>query len=147
MKIPVSALLQEKEATLRWVPPTVTVHEAVTMMNLQKIGCILILDGDKLVGIFTERDVLTRVVGSGLDPRTTPISQVMTANPRTVAPDTPLEDAMAIISEKRVRHLPLVTDNRVVGLVSIGDINKWLVRHLEFEAETLRNYVSGGYAG
>lgn len=145
MKIPVSALLQEKGSTLSWVAPTVTVQEAVTLMNQQKIGCVLILEQQRLVGIFTERDVLTRVVGAAIDPKTTLISQVMTSTPRTVEPDTLLEDIMSLISEKRVRHLPVISQDRVVGLISIGDINKWLVRNLQFEAETLRNYVAGGY--
>lgn len=147
MKIPVSALLQEKETTLRWVSPNVTVQEAVTLMNQQKIGCVLILEHDQLVGIFTERDVLTRVVGGNLDPKLTPIAQVMTTSPRTVTPDTLLEDVMTMISERRVRHLPVLAGGRVIGLISIGDINKWLVRNLQVEAETLRNYVAGGYPG
>ena len=92
-------------------------------------------------------DVITRLIVPGLDPRTTPIAQVMSPNPFTVEPTLTLDKAMALISEKRMRHLPVVADGRLVGLVSIGDLNKWLVEHLRFEAATLRSYVSDQYPG
>lgn len=116
-------------------------------MNAHKIGCIVILDGERLAGVFTERDVLTRVVATGLDPKATPITQVMSSSPLTVEPTLTLDKAMALISNKRMRHLPVLEDGRLIGLVSIGDLNQWLVEHLRFEADTLRSYVTGNYPG
>jgi CBS domain-containing protein len=147
MKTPISALLHGKSFTLRWVAPTATVQEAVAMMDTHKIGSVVVLDGGRLAGLFTERDVLSSIVARGLDPRTVTVAAVMTPNPPTITPDTLLEEAMALISEKRVRQLPVVEGDRVTRLVSIGDINKWVVDHLRFETETLRSYVAGGYPG
>jgi len=147
MKTPISALLQAKSPVLHSIAPTATVQEAVALMNAHKIGCVVVLDGEKLAGIFTERDLLTRVVARGLDPRASTVAAVMTADLRTITPDTPLDQAMTLISEKRVRHLPVVENDRVIGLVSIGDVNKWAVDHLRFETESLRSYVAGGYPG
>jgi CBS domain-containing protein len=107
----------------------------------------VVLEGERLAGIFTERDVLTRVVAAGLDPRATPVARVMSPQPLTVDPTLPLDKAMALISEKRMRHLPVLEGGRLVGLISIGDLNKWIVEHLQYEAETLRSYISGNYPG
>jgi CBS domain-containing protein len=115
-------------------------------MAANNIGSIVVLDGGNLAGIFTERDLLMRVVAPGL-PGTTPISQVMSPQPTTVTPELTLDKAMALISEKRMRHLPVVEGGQLVGLVSIGDITKWVVEHLQFEADTLRGYISGQYPG
>ncbi len=147
MKIPISALLAQKDPTVRSVPTTASAHDAAAAMAAYRIGCVVVLDGDRLAGIFTERDVLTRVVAAGLDPRTTPITRVMTPSPLTVDPTLTLEKAMALISEKRMRHLPVLDAGRLVGLISIGDLNKWVVEHLEYEAATLRSYISGQYPG
>lgn len=147
MKTPISALLKGKAPDVHWVPPTATVQEAVDVMVARRIGCVLVLAEGAPVGIFSERDVLTRVVGRGLDPRATAVSAVMTTALCTISLDTPLDAAMALISTKRVRHLPVLEGGRLAGLVSIGDVNKWVVDHLQFEAETLRSYVSGGYPG
>lgn len=147
MQIPISTLLAQKDPVVRSVPPTATVQDAVAMMATYRIGCVVVMEADHLAGIFTEHDAITRVIIPGIDPRTTPIAQVMTARPLTVESTLTLGKAMAIISEKRVRHLPIVEDGRLIGLVSIGDLNKWMVEHLQFEAATLRSYVACQYPG
>jgi CBS domain-containing protein len=147
MKIPISALLAQKDPVVRWVPPTATVQDAVATMAEYRIGCVVILDGEHLVGIFTERDLLARVVAAGLNPVTTPITRVMSPEPVTVEPTFTLDRTMALISDTRMRHIPVVEGDRLVGLVSVGDLNKWIVERLRFEAETLRSYVTGQYPG
>lgn len=147
MKIPISALLAHKDPAVRTVPVTASAHDAVAAMAAYRIGCVLVMDGERLAGIFTERDVLNRVVAPGLDPRATPLAQVMSPHPLTVDASLTLDKAMALISEKRMRHLPVLEAGRLVGLVSIGDLNKWVVEHLEYEAATLRSYISGQYPG
>ncbi len=147
MKIPISALIAQKDPVVHSVPVSASAQVAAEAMAQHRVGCVVVLDGDHLVGIFTERDVLTRVVAAGLDARTTPVSRVMSPQPLTVAPSLPLEKAMALISEKRMRHLPVLDAGRLVGLVSIGDLNKWVVEHLQYEADTLRSYISGQYPG
>jgi CBS domain-containing protein len=144
MNAPVSTLLAEKGTSVFSIPSTVTVEEAVQVMNRFKVGSIVVVDGDQLTGIFTERDVLYRVVAQGLPPATTPLAQVMTRDPKTITPDTSVQDALAFISEKRVRHLPIIEEGRLVGMISQGDITRWLVQAHKAEAEHLMNYITGG---
>jgi CBS domain-containing protein len=103
------------------------------------------MEGGQLLGIFTERDVLWRVVAAGLDPKTTPLSQVMTRNPITVGPDTPIQSVMDVFTEKRFRHLPVVDDGRLLGVISIGDVLRWAADVHRQEAEQLKQYITGGY--
>ena len=113
-------------------------------MNRHGIGSVLVLEGGRLVGIFTERDVLRRVVGVGLDPRRALVSDVMTSNLVTITPATTVEEAMTLFTEKRCRHLPVLVDGRIVGLASIGDITRWMVDAHRTECEHLKNYIAGG---
>jgi CBS domain-containing protein len=115
-------------------------------MNRLRVGCVVVLEGAWLAGIFTERDILRRVVGAGLDPRTAKVADVMSTNVITVPPETTIEDAMAIFTEKRCRHLPVVANGRLLGLISIGDLSRWLVDLHRAEAEHLKQYISGGLA-
>lgn len=123
-----SGLLESAERQVHAVGPEVSVTECVQRMNELRIGAMLVMENDSLLGIFTERDALTRVLGAGLEPSRTKIASVMTTNPTCVEPSTPLDEARAIITQQRVRHLPVVQDGRVVGMVSSGDLTHWLVR-------------------
>ena len=145
MKTPISALLAQKGTTVYTVRDSATAQDAANDMVTHNIGCVLVVDDSRVLGVFTERDLLTHVVALGLDPRTTPIARVMSPLRYTVEPSAPLETAMALISEKRVRHLPVLDDGKLVGLISIGDINKWVVERLQYETESLRSYISGQY--
>ena len=145
MNTSISVLLDRKGANVFSVPLNVTAAEAVQEMNRHKVGAVLIMDGGQLAGIFTERDVLSRVVAAGLDPKTTPVERVMTREPITVASTTTIEEVMALFTNKRFRHLPVVDGGRLVGLISIGDILRWMVDLHRHEAEQLKQYISGGY--
>ena len=147
MNTPISALLAQKGTAVYTVRESATAQDAANDMVTHNIGCVLIVDDSRVLGVFTERDLLTRVVAPGLDPHTTPVTRVMSPLRYTVEPTEALDKAMAIISEKRTRHLPVLDDGKLVGLISIGDINKWVVERLQFETETLRGYVSGQYPG
>jgi CBS domain-containing protein len=143
MNVSISHLLESKGRALLSVAATVTVLEAVKEMNRHKVGAMLVMQGDKLAGIFTERDVLTRVVAAGLDPRVTPVSQVMTGQVLSVLPETSVQQVMEIFAEKRCRHLPVIDAGRLVGLISIGDVSRWMANEHRAEAESLRQYVAG----
>lgn len=145
MNVPVSTLLERKGSKVFSIPPTVTVFDAVAEMNRHRIGAIVVLDGERLVGMFTERDVLRRVVGAGLDPRRALVSEVMTAEVITIGPEATLEETAAIFTEKRCRHLPVVVDDKLIGLISIGDISRWMGDAHRAEAEHLKNYIAGGF--
>lgn len=145
MKTPISALLAQKGNTVYTVRESASAQDAANDMVTHNIGCVLVVDDSRVLGVFTERDLLTRVVVPGLDARATPVTQVMSLLRYTVEPAAPLETAMALISEKRTRHLPVLDGGKLVGLISIGDINKWVVERLQYEADSLRSYISGQY--
>jgi len=125
---PLSKLMQERRASIHSVTPDTTVTECVRQMNELKIGAMLVMEGERLAGIFTERDAMTRVLGGGLDPTRTPVAEVMSSDPVCVSPSTTLAEARALVTTKRIRHLPVVDDGKVVGMVSSGDLTHWLVR-------------------
>jgi CBS domain-containing protein len=102
------------------------------------------MNGLRLAGIFTERDVLRRVVGACLDPELTPIAKVMTVDVLTVEPSATVQEVMDIFTEKRCRHLPVMQAGRLVGVISIGDVSRWVANLHRAEAESLRQYIAGG---
>jgi len=123
----VSELLEEHHVSIHSVDPDISVTECVRQMNEQQIGAMLVMKEDRLLGIFTERDAMTRVLGAGLEPSYTKVSAVMSHNPICISPLTTLDEAMAIVSNQRVRHLPVFEDGKVLGMVSAGDLTHWLV--------------------
>jgi CBS domain-containing protein len=124
-----------------------TVREAAQLMAKRRIGAVMILRGERLEGILTERDVLTRVVAPGLDPDTTRIGQVMTRNPDCVRPDSRPVDALIRMREKGFRHLPVVENDRVVGMVSIRDLYDAVRQGLEEDLQEREAFIFGsGYA-
>lgn len=146
-KVSVSLLLNEKSSSVYCVMEETSVDQAVAEMNRQRIGSVVVKRGDSVRGIFTERDVLMRVVSAGRDPKSTLVREVMTESYQWLSPETSVEDAMQMITDKRVRHLPVLDEGRLVGLISIGDVTRWLLKVNEMEAENLRRYVFSEYPG
>lgn len=146
MNTPISALLERKGNAVHAVDVTVSIAEAVAEMNRHRIGSIVVLEGNRLAGIFTERDVLRRVVGEGVAPNLMRVADVMTKDLITITPDTTVEETMVIFAEKRCRHLPVIDEGRLVGLISIGDISRWVADSHRAEAEHLKNYITGGFS-
>lgn len=138
-------IIEHKGAHVHAVEPAATVLEAVRRMNEERIGCLLVREGEQVVGIFTERDVLTRVLDRGLDPGTTTVAQVMTTEPVSVRPGLTVHEAMAVVTEKRCRHLPVIEDQRLLGMVSIGDLTRWVVRDQAIHIQHLVDYITGRY--
>jgi CBS domain-containing protein len=145
MNAPITAILDRKGKNVFSVPPTLSVADAVAEMNRHRVGSVLVIDGNRLVGIFTERDVLRRVVGAGLDPKRSLVADVMTAGVITVSPDVSIEETMVLFTEKRCRHLPVMDNGQLVGTISIGDITRWMADAHRAEAEHLKNYIAGGF--
>lgn len=146
MNTSISALLERKSSDVHAVRPDIPVFEAVAEMNRHRVGSILVLDNGRLAGIFTERDVLKRVVGAGLDPRTTLVSEVMTRDVITVTPETTVSDVMEIFATKRCRHLPVISHHTLSGLISIGDVSRYMADVHRTECEHLKSYISGGFS-
>jgi CBS domain-containing protein len=139
----VNDLLRTKTAGVATVEPGVSVRSAATLMNDRHIGSLVVTEGGALRGILTERDILTRVVAASRDPDKTAVADVMTASPLTCRPHTALGEARQVMRAKRIRHLPVVDGDRLVGMISIGDLN--LVQHEELEAtiQSMQAYISG----
>lgn len=143
MNDPIAKVLEHKGSEVATISPDTMVIAAVHRMNERKIGALLVVDNERPVGIFTERDVLVRVVAAGLDPKTTPISEVMTRNPVVVHSTVTVKEALFVISTKRCRHLPVVDDDTGLrGLISIGDLTSWLVRDQQRTIEDLHDYMT-----
>lgn len=145
MNAPITAILDRKGKTVYAVPPNVSIADAVAEMNRHRVGSVLIIDGGRLVGIFTERDVLRRVVGAGVDPKGTLVADVMTQGVMTITRESTIEETMRIFTEKRCRHLPVVEGGELVGTISIGDVTRWMGDMHRAEAEHLKNYITGGF--
>jgi CBS domain-containing protein len=144
MNAPVSTLLESKSTTVFSVPVTVTVSEAVQEMNRRKIGSVLVMEGGVLVGIFTERDVLMRVVAADRDPKNTPVAHVMTRSPVTIPSSMTIEEVMDMHSGKHFRHLPVVENGRVIGMISVRDILRWLAEANSKKADQLEDFIESG---
>ena len=142
MNDPIASVLEQKGSDVVTVAPETTVLAAVHQMNERRIGALLVVERTRPVGIFTERDVLVRVVAAGLDPTSTPVGEVMTRSPVTVRSDVTVAQAMMVITEKRCRHLPVIDGTRLCGLISIGDLTSWLVRHQQRTIDDLHDYMN-----
>lgn len=145
MRDSLTAVLSQKGDEVYNVTPESSVLEAVQKMNQEHVGALLVCSEGKLVGIFTERDVLIRVVDRGCDPSATRVAEVMTRELVVVKPSTSVEEAMAIVTEKRCRHLPVMEEGELRGLVSIGDLTRWVTRNQQVQIQDLVNYITGKY--
>lgn len=123
----ISDLLKARSAAVQTVRSTETLAQAVGQMAELNIGALPVVDGGQLVGILSERDVLKRVVKHRLNPDTTKVAQVMSSQPVTVRPETRVFDAMQLMSKQRFRHLPILEDDRLVGMVSMGDLTARII--------------------
>jgi len=139
----VSSVLAEKGNQVYTVGRGVTVADAVREMNEKGVGALLVMDGREPVGIFTERDVLRRVVDADKDPALVRVSAVMTRNPVAISPGARIEDAMSLMTERRFRHLPVIADGQVVGMLSSGDLMRWITMNQEEYIRQMTDYITG----
>lgn len=146
-KVSVTILLKEKSTSVYCISVDSSVASAVEEMNQNRIGCVMVKGAEQVVGVFTERDVLTRVVAAGRDPKSTSVREVMTSDFISITQGTSIEDAMQMMTDERVRHLPIMDGEVLFGLISIGDITRWLLKVNEMEAENLRKYIFDDYPG
>jgi len=123
------------------LPPSSTAFEAVQKMSDHLIGSIVVMDGDSLVGIFTERDLLNRVVAKGLDPKAVSLSEVMSKNVRTVRIQESVEAVFNKMEETRCRHIPIMDGEKVVGVLTMRNILEWLTEQMKQENIFLKNYI------
>ena len=124
--------------------PGDAVLDVIQRMTAARVGAVTILDGERLVGVFSERDLMTRVVVEGRDAAATRVDQVMTREVVTCGEHTPVDEIMELMTKGRFRHLPVIEDNSLVGIVSIGDIVKHHIAEVELEVSAMRGYFATG---
>jgi CBS domain-containing protein len=139
----VAQLLKGKPNGVASVGPSTSVLEALEMLVHRNIGAVLVMEGSRLLGMFSERDYARRVALQGKSPTATPVSEVMTREVIFVTPEHTNEECMALMTEKRVRHLPVLSANQVVGILSIGDLVKDTISEQEFIISQLVHYIHG----
>jgi CBS domain-containing protein len=139
----VTTILAAKGPQVLTIGPDATVLQAALLMNEHKIGALVVMEGDEIAGMFTERDVLRRVVGEQRDPRLTRVSEVMTTDVFYCTPETPLEEARGAMKNRRIRHLPVMEGGRLCGLVSIGDLNAHQMTSQEHTIHLMHEYLYG----
>jgi len=144
MNTTIGTLLEFKGTQLYTIAPTATVTEAVLEMNKHNIGSLVVMEGPRLLGMFTARDLMRRVIPDGVDPRTTAVRHVMHTEFPDLTPDMNAEEAMEIFELKHLRHLPVLDGGKLVGVLSIGDLARWCATANRAEAESLRNYIHSG---
>jgi len=139
----VAELLRAKPARVVKVTPDQSVLDAIKILATEDIGAAMVMSGERLAGIMSERDYTRKVILKGREAETTRVQEIMTSNVVVVNPRTKTRDCMAIMSEKNIRHLPVVDDGRVIGMVSIRDIVSDIIADQDFTIEQLEHYISG----
>lgn len=137
----IAAILRGKGHDVVSVSPGETVRAAVALLAGRRIGAVPVMDGDSVSGIFSERDVIYCLKDGDTGVLDRPVSDVMTAPAVTVTPEDPVLGALSLMTQRRIRHLPVIDKGRVVGVVSIGDLVKYRIDRVEAEAESMRLYI------
>jgi CBS domain-containing protein len=142
----ISEVLASKDGHLWTITPATTVFEAIQMMADKNVGAVLVMDGLSLTGVLTERDYTRKIALKGKSSKDTRVEEIVHSSPLTVTPCDTVEQCMRLMTQNRVRHLPVVQDDRVIGIVSIGDLVNWIIRAQNAAITQLEGYISGHYA-
>jgi CBS domain-containing protein len=143
----VEAILQRKGARVWTVHAEATVFEAIEIMAERNIGALVVVSKGKLAGIFTERDYTRKVALLGKSSKETQVSEIISTRLIVASPDSTIEECMRMMTEHRVRHLPVLRGETVMGLISIGDLVNWIISAQSVEIDQLHSYIAGQYPG
>jgi CBS domain-containing protein len=141
----VGSVLKRKGSQIWFVTPEQTVYEAIEKMADKAVGALLVISDGKLVGIISERDYARKVILKGRSSRTTFVKEIMTSSVISVTSGQPVDDCMDLMTRNRIRHLPIIENEQVLGVISIGDLVKWVVSEQEETIGHLQNYISSNY--
>lgn len=143
----VEAVLQVKGNAVWSVSPDTTVFEAIELMAQKNVGALLVVDGDQPIGIISERDYTRRIALEGRNSRQVRVREIITGRLVSVTPDSRIDECLALMTHHRIRHLPVLQEERVVGVVSIGDLVNWIITAQKAAINQLTDYISGQYPG
>ena len=143
----IDAILGQKGADIFSVSPDATVFEAIELMANKNVGALLVLENGQLRGMISERDYTRKVMLRGKRSRETQVREIMTSDLTVVTSREPIENCLRMMTEKRIRHLPVVDGDKLRGIISIGDLVKWVIASQSAAIAHLENYISGGYSG
>lgn len=143
METPLYVILKEKGHTVYFISQNVSGYECAQKLSELKIGALVVMDGESLVGIVSERDLLNKALALRKDPDALKVKDIMTKKVLTAEPSMTVQAAMRLITEKRLRHLPVLEEGKLVGLISIGDITRWVMLQQEKEIAALTGYIHG----
>jgi len=141
----VRQLLKAKGPKLWTIAPQTTAYDGLKMMADHNLGALLVVEDGKLVGIFSERDYARKVILKGKSSKDTPIGELMVTSVIYVTLDNTIEECMALITDKRTRHLPVLENDELIGIISIGDVVKQIISEQEFTIRELEKYIKGSY--
>jgi CBS domain-containing protein len=141
----IDAILAQKPGEVHTISPDAAVLEAVKLMADKNIGALVVTENDKVVGLLSERDYTRKVVLHGRRSRETPVREIMSTNLTVIHPHEPVENCLRMMTEKRIRHLPVLKDERVCAVISIGDLVKHVISCQSAALEHLESYITGGY--
>ena len=143
----VGAILKHKGSNIWSISPDATVFDAIRMMSDKNVGALLVMTGDKLVGIISERDYTRKVALKGKSSKQMQVREIISSPVFSATPNHSVEECMRIMTEHRVRHLPLLEGEKVVGVISIGDLVNWIISAQSATITQLESYITGGYPG
>lgn len=144
--VPISALLHHKGYTVWHISPETTVFDAIQLMADKNIGALLVMSQSRLAGIFTERDYTRKIALAGKTSKQTLVKEIISPEVLTVAPDETVEECMRLMTEHRIRHLPVLQGDEVVGIVSIGDLVNWIISAQNAAIAQMESYIGSGLA-
>ncbi len=142
---PVARILKQKGSQVHSISPHATVYAALEKLAEKNVGALVVMDGPDLVGILSERDYVRKVILKGHSSRDLKVSEIMSSPAVTVNPRTTIDECMHCMTDKRCRHLPVVDEARVVGVVSIGDLVNWIITEQDSTIHQLQDYITGKY--
>ncbi len=141
------SILQTKSREVFAVPPETTVYEAIRQLSERNVGALLVMEGSRLLGVFSERDYTRKIALQGRNSRETSVGEIVSCEIVSASPDSSISECMKLMTSNRVRHLPVMRGDRVVGVLSIGDLVNWIIRTQDATICSLENYIAGGYPG
>ena len=143
----IGAILSQKSKDIFSIRSDAMVFEAIEMMDNKNVGALLVMEADRLVGMISERDYTRKVMLRGKRSRETKVAEIMSTNLTVAHPHEPVEKCLRLMTDKRIRHLPVLDGDKVVGVVSIGDLVKWVISCQSATIAHLESYIHGGYTG